>query len=41
MSSIIMEADIQNPLLYGKKKFHIRVHMLFLYNNEEFSYSIN
>ena len=39
--NIIASKYIINPLLYGKKKFHIRVHMLFLYNNQELSYSIN
>lgn len=39
--NIIASKYITKPLLYNKKKFHIRVHILFLYNNKEFSYSIN
>jgi hypothetical protein len=39
--NIIASRYITNPLLYDNKKFHIRVHILFFYNNKDFSYSIN
>jgi hypothetical protein len=38
---IIASEYINNLLLYDNKKFHIRVHILFLYHNGKISYSTN
>jgi hypothetical protein len=38
---IIMSEYIHNLLLYEKKKFHIRVHMLFLNNNGKITWNAN